>query len=151
MTKVKLLYVDDDIHIQEFVKVLFRKMNIIDVTFASNGKEALEVYEKNKYDLVITDIAMPIMGGFELIEEIKKILPTQMFMMVTGLEERENLIKAIELRVNFFVEKPIDSGKFQKVFQDAMELINQKRELELSNLLLEQYKHAMDDSTILSK
>ena len=148
---IRILYVEDDIAIQQFVKVIFKKNNISNVSFALNGKEALKVYKKESFDLVITDMIMPIMDGFELIEEIKKINPNQIFMMVTGLENKKDLIKAIELRVNFFVEKPIKPKKFMQALEDAMDVVRQKKELELSNLILKQYKHAVDTSTMLSK
>ena len=147
----KILYVEDNILIQQFVKILFKKSGIDNVVFSLNGKEALELYKKEKFDLVITDMVMPIINGFELIENIKKIDSKQIFMMVTGLEDKKDLIRAIKLRVNFFLEKPIKPKKFKQTLGDALALVNQKRELELSNLILSQYKHAMDESAILSK
>ena len=148
---IKILYAEDENSIVQFVKVLFKKNDISDVTYAFNGAEALEIYKKDHYDLIITDMIMPVMDGFELIENIKKINPGQIFMMVTGLENKEDLIRAIELRVNFFVEKPIKPKKFNQVLQESITLVNQKKELVLSNLLLKQYKDAIDTSTILSK
>ena len=151
MNNIKILYVEDDKSVIAFVKVLFKKFDITNVTFALNGLEALTLYEINKYDLVITDILMPEMDGFTLIENIKKINTEQLFMMITGLENRDDLIRAIELRVNYFIEKPILPAKFSKVIDDCFNDIKQKKELELSNLLLKQYKHAVDESTIVSK
>ena len=148
---IKILYAEDENSIVQFVKVIFKKNDMTDVTYASNGAEALEIYKKDHCDLVITDMIMPIMDGFELIENIKKINPSQIFMMVTGLENKEDLIRAIELRVNFFIEKPIKPKKFNQILKESINLINQKKELTLSNLLLEQYKQAIDSSTILSK
>ena len=148
---IKILYAEDEKSIIQFVKVLFKKNKVLNVSFAQNGKEALELYKKEAFDLVITDMIMPVMDGFELIEEIKNINPKQIFMMVTGLENKEDLIRAIELRVNFFVEKPINPKKFAQVLYDGIELVKQKKELTLSNLLLNQYKQAIDKSTILSK
>ncbi len=151
MNDIKILYVEDEKSIIEFVKILFKKRDDLSVTYAQNGKEAFALYEYDKYDIVITDMMMPIMNGFELIEKIKKTNPKQIFMMVTGLDSKEDLIRAIELRISFFVEKPIKPKKFNQVLQCSINLVNQKRELALSNLLLVQYKHAIDTSTILSK
>jgi len=151
MNNIKILYAEDDIAIVQFVKILFKKNNITKVTYAKNGKEALDLYKENSFDLVITDMIMPVMNGFELIEEIKKINNKQIFMMVTGLDNKEDLIKAIELRVNFFIEKPINPKKFTQILNESISVINQRKELELSNLLLKQYKDAIDSSTILSK
>jgi len=151
MNNIKILYVEDDKSVIAFVKVLFKNYNTANITFALNGVEALSLYESNKYDLVITDIIMPKMNGFTLIENIKKIKPEQLFMMITGLEDRDDLIRAIELRVNYFIEKPILPAKFSKVIDACFKDIQEKKELELSNLLLNQYKHAVDESTIVTK
>ena len=148
---INILYVEDEKSIIEFVKILFKKNGISRVSFVKNGAEALELYKNESFDLVITDMEMPVMDGFKLIAEIKKINPKQIFMMVTGLENKEDLVRAIELRVNFFVEKPIGPKKFSQVLHEGIELVRQKKELALSNLLLSQYKQVIDKSTILSK
>ena len=151
MNNINILYAEDDKSVIEFTKILFKKNGIQDVSFASNGIEALKLYQKVKFDLVITDIVMPEMDGFSLISNIKKINPNQIFMMITGLENREDLIKAIELRVNYFIEKPIKPTRFKTVINECFKDINDKKNAELSNLLLTQYKHAMDASAIFSK
>ena len=148
---LKILYVEDDKSVIAFIQVIFNKYNISNVTYAKNGHEGLLLYKKDQYDLVITDMIMPEMDGFELIEKIREINPKQVFMMVTGLDNRDDFIKAIELRVNFFIEKPIDPKKFISTLTDSFDLINEKKELILSNILLKQYKQAIDSSTILSK
>jgi len=151
MNNINILYAEDDKSVVEFVKILFKKNKIENVMFASNGVEALNLYAKNKFDLVIADMIMPEMDGFSLIENIKKTNPEQIFMMITGLDNREDLIKAIELRVHYFIEKPIKPTRFNKVFNECLEYIQARQESELATLLLKQYKHAIDTSAILSK
>ena len=148
---MKILYAEDQKSVIQFVKILFSEINILDVVYAENGQEALQLYKSGTFDLVITDMLMPIMNGFELIEEVKKITPKQIFMMVTGMDNKEDLIKAIELRVNFFLEKPIQPEKFNEAIQEAEALVNRRKEFELSNLLLSQYKNLVDSTNILSK
>jgi PAS domain S-box-containing protein len=148
---IKILYVDDDISIIEFVKIIFKKMSITGVIYASNGEEGLSLYQNNQFDLVITDMHMPIMDGFSLIENIKSLNPKQIFMMITATENKDDFIRAIQLRINYFIEKPINPKKFKSVLTECIEFINQKQELRLSNTLLSQYKEAIDASTILSK
>ena len=149
--KIKILYVDDDRSIIEFIKIIFKKNNIINVTYAKDGEEGLSLYEKHQYDLVITDMHMPVMDGFELIKNIRKINPKQIFTMVTATDNKDDLVKAIQLRINYFIEKPIVPKEFMSVLLESFDLIKEKKELILSNILLKQYKHAIDKSTILSK
>jgi YesN/AraC family two-component response regulator len=121
MTKqIKILYVEDEISIQKFVKILFKKNNINDVIYASNGQEALELYKNNDFELVITDVMMPVMNGFELIKEIREINSKQIFIMISGLDNKEDLIKTIKLKVNHFIEKPINQKEFKEVLQNTV-------------------------------
>ncbi|MGB5866670.1 MAG: response regulator, partial [Arcobacteraceae bacterium] len=151
MNKIKILYAEDDKSIVEFIKILLKKYDFLETEFVSNGLEALTLYEKNKFDLVITDMIMPKLDGFELIKHIRTIDSEQIVMMITGLDNKEDLIKAIDLRVHYFIEKPIKPKRFKIIFEECIEQINNKHEAELSNLLLNQYKKAIDSSTILSK
>lgn len=151
MTSMKILYAEDQTSVVQFVKLLFSEINQTDVIYAENGQEALELYKNHTFDLVITDMFMPVMDGFELIEEIKKINPKQVLMMVSGMDNKEDLIRAIELRVNFFLEKPIQVDKFNKIMQEAETLVNRRKEFELSITLLSQYKNLIDTTTIVSK
>ncbi|MEA3316072.1 MAG: response regulator [Campylobacterota bacterium] len=150
-SKISVLYVEDDMMIIDFIKRLFIRYKEFNVMYAQNGQEGLELYENNKFDLVITDMIMPIMNGFKLIEEIKKISPTQLFMLVTGLDNKEDLIKAINLRVNYFIEKPLNIKKFKSTLDEISNIIKQKQENELSKLTLEGYKLAIDNNSIVSK
>jgi PAS domain S-box-containing protein len=151
--RVSILYAEDDKSVIAFVQVLFKKIENIKITFAPNGLEALELYKKNEhgFDIVISDMLMPVMDGFELIEQIKAIKNDQIILMVTGMEEKKDLIRAIELRVNFFIEKPIKPKMFQTTLEDAINLVYKERQNALSQILLKQYKKTIDANTIVSK
>ena len=108
---INILYVEDDRFIIEFVKLILKKVNNVNVVYASNGEEGVELYKNNQFDLVITDMHMPIMDGFGLIESIRELNPKQIFMMITATENKDDLIRAIQLRINYFIEKPINPKK----------------------------------------
>ncbi|MEA3290024.1 MAG: response regulator [Campylobacterota bacterium] len=150
-SKLKILYVEDEKSIVAFVKILFKKNNISNVVYAYDGAEALEYYKKENFDIVMTDIMMPKMDGYELITNIRKINSKQIFTIITGQEKTEDLIKAIKTRANFFIQKPILPKEFQDVLKDSIDLACQKNSLDYSNMVLSQYKDAMDSTTILSK
>jgi len=150
---LNILYAEDDKSVISFIKVILKKIESVDVTFVNNGEEALELYKKdiNNYPILITDMIMPVMDGFELIENIKKLNKEQIIIMATAMENRKDLIRAIELRVNFFIEKPINPKKFKKIIDEAVELAKKNTDNKLSQLLLTQYKDTIDDSAIVSK
>ncbi|MEQ8580680.1 MAG: response regulator transcription factor [Marinoscillum sp.] len=102
----KILLVDDHDMIREGIKSYFLADNNYEVTGeASNGKEALELYEKNEYDLVLSDINMPEMDGIELIKNIKLTNPEQRILVLTMLNDIVHIKKLIATGINGFVLK----------------------------------------------
>ncbi|MCK4776894.1 MAG: response regulator [Actinomycetia bacterium] len=70
MSKIKILCIDDAKEVVDFLKVSL-ELEGYEVDIAYNGQEGLNKIEKNKYDIVITDLQMPKMDGWQLCEEIK--------------------------------------------------------------------------------
>lgn len=107
----KILVVDDE---PRNVKILQIHLNARGYTVctATNGLEALETVEKEMPDLILLDINMPKMDGFEVVERIRANETTEFIpiVMITALRDtRENRIKAIEVGADDFIEKPFDS------------------------------------------
>src|SRR6478736_1813536 len=74
VTPSRLLVVEDDPNVRDFCVRLLR-MNGYDVTSAENGQVALERLKESRYDLVLTDDHMPIMGGIEFLQELRQRHP----------------------------------------------------------------------------
>jgi CheY-like chemotaxis protein len=101
----RILVVDDEPFVCDAVKMMLA-FDGHQVDSAGSGKEALELFEKGKYDLVITDYAMPAMKGDELAVAIKSRAPAQPVVMITAYAE---MLKASNnpLRgVDFIISKP---------------------------------------------
>jgi CheY-like chemotaxis protein len=110
-----VLYVEDEIDTrQSLAKVLSRYFK--KVACASNGKEALDFYHKEKFDLVLTDIDMPIMDGFELIREIRKLNKLQPIIVSSGHKHDHRLtLEMLSYGVIGFLEKPINFDDFHAI------------------------------------
>ena len=101
-----ILFVDDDlmnIRISEFIMKDDPLYKIVSVT---SGREALELIDKLKIDLIILDVEMPDMDGFETLKEIRKKYDTPVAFM-TGNKDIETIQKAAELGVEDYIGKPI--------------------------------------------
>ena len=91
MDKLKILYVEDDEGTREIMQLQFKR-EFSDVLAAGDGKEALEIYNKDKPDVVITDLSMPVMSGFEMIEIIRSMDKDIPIIVISAYrEEAENL------------------------------------------------------------
>jgi len=81
------------------------------VTLAHDGREGLTAILKTMPDLVLSDISMPLMSGFELLERLVSLAPrfaTMPFVFITALTDRDNELKGRKLGADDYVTKPID-------------------------------------------
>lgn len=106
MNKFKLLIVDDE---ERIIKVLsdFFKKNNFDVKTARNGEEALDKFYDSKFDAVILDIMMPVMDGYTVLKEIRKISKIPVIMLTAKAEEYD-VLKGYELCADEYVAKPFN-------------------------------------------
>jgi DNA-binding NtrC family response regulator len=108
---LNILIVDDDIEILEVYKIALEPGNF-KCTTECNSKRALELYkstsnsDKNKFDVVITDIRMPEMSGIELLKQIKDIDKTARVIMMTGFNDLETQNEANIYKPYAFLRKP---------------------------------------------
>jgi len=75
---------------------------------ASDGEEAVDLVESRMPDLLITDIRMPVLGGLELVDRIRRTNPDLRIIIVSGYSEFEYARRAIELGVDEYILKPVD-------------------------------------------
>ncbi len=102
-----LLYVEDDYDAQEHMQMILED-DIKEMYQAYNGEEGLRLFKEKKPDIIVTDINMPVMDGLSMANEIKKINNEQPIVVISALDNRETLLKAINMGIDYFVPKPID-------------------------------------------
>jgi len=93
--KSKILIVDDDAYIRELFTDYFERKGL-DVFEAQNGKEALQYYESIQPDIILSDVQMPVMDGFELAEKVRAKNPEQKIFLMTGLYFEHDIMKKLE-------------------------------------------------------
>src|SRR5213080_5354447 len=101
----RILVVDDEPFVCDAVKMMLTFDGHI-VETASNGKEALAMFEKGKFDLVITDFAMPSMKGDELAAAIKARAPNQPVVLITAYAEMLQASGKPLKGIDFVISKP---------------------------------------------
>lgn len=147
---LNVLYVEDDAitreALLEFLTEVTKK-----VYTAEDGKKALKIYEKENIDVLISDIKMPEMNGFELIKKIREKDRDIPVIVTTAYDEVDYLVECIELGVNHFLLKPIETDKLYEILKKIVENLSMQKNLVHLAYLLAEYKNAIDVSTILIK
>ncbi len=119
---ISVLYAEDDLvtkkQYEEVFEVFFKEVKSVE-----NGKEAIEEYNKKRYDLIITDLTMPIMDGIDLISEALKLNPSQHIIIMTAHNTNENLRSSIDFQVDGILLKPVSIDKLFQVLYRVCHLI----------------------------
>jgi two-component system response regulator NreC len=106
MQKIKVLIVDDHTLVRDGIRALLALVADIRVVGeAANGKQALEMVKRLAPDIVLMDLAMPIMSGLEATRRIRKRFPGTKVLALTQYEDREYIVPTIEAGARGFISK----------------------------------------------
>jgi signal transduction histidine kinase/ActR/RegA family two-component response regulator len=118
--KARILVIDDE----EFVRsVLSRTLAQADhqVTLAEDGGKGVQIFKEGKFDIVLTDLGMPGVSGWEVCRMIKEVSPRTPVGMITGWGDERNRSKMEEYGLDFFISKPFDLAQILNVVAETME------------------------------
>lgn len=106
MAKTRVLIVDDHTLVRDGIRALLALATDIEVVGeASNGKEALDMVRDLSPDLVLMDLAMPLMGGLEATRRLRKEFPNVKVLALTQYDDREYIVPVIEAGARGFISK----------------------------------------------
>jgi DNA-binding NtrC family response regulator len=105
--KSRILVVDDEDALRTVLSTELKGEGY-DVETASDGDEAISVVQNKKFDLLLLDIKMPKVDGFEVLKFVKKGFPAIKVIMLTGFADLKNAIESKKLGAEDFVSKPYD-------------------------------------------
>ncbi|ECP5965882.1 response regulator transcription factor [Campylobacter jejuni] len=140
-----ILVVEDEIKTREsLINVLSERFS--KVIGAQNGDEGLKKFKKFKPDLVITDIAMPIMDGLDMAREIKEISDDVPIVVLSAYSEKERLLRSIDIGIDKYLIKPID---IEELFKVLDYLIGEKIEANMLVKISEEYQFNKTKRTLI--
>jgi signal transduction histidine kinase len=126
--KMKILLVDDEEDIRDVLE-----MSLTDLGFkvrtAENGIEALKLYKKIVFPIVLTDIKMPGMDGIELLQNLKRDNPDIEVVMITGHGDMDLAIKSLKYEATDFITKPVNVDALEISLKRVQDRIVMKRQL----------------------
>lgn len=116
----KVLIVDDAAFMRMMIKNVLTQNGYEVAGEASNGQEALVLYDKLKPDLVTLDITMPEMDGIQTLKELLKMDPSANVIMVTAMGQQQLVIEAIQVGAKDFVVKPFQPDRLLEAVRKAL-------------------------------
>lgn len=138
----KILVVEDDLSIQEVITEFLSDAGyLVDAT--DNGQKAYELFKENNYDLIITDVMMDIMDGYDLVKLIRKHDNEVKIIMLTALQEEYNEVKGFDLGVNDYISKPFP---FKVLLKRVEAQLKQEKPniIQVDNIVLNDKAHTVE-------
>lgn len=133
----KVLVAEDEQTIRYVLRRLLERDGL-EVVCAENGAEALELFEQERPDLVMLDVMMPVMNGFEVCEKLKsrpenKLIPV---IIVTASSSKENRMHGLEIGADDFLSKPVDHVELIARVRSLLRIKRYTDELERAEAVL---------------
>lgn len=134
----RVLLVDDEV---EFIEGLSQRLEVrgLKVTTATGGEEAVRIADRQEFDAIILDLAMPGMDGLETLRRIRANHPDAEIIMLTGHGSIKSGIQAIKLGAEDFLNKPVDIKLLLRKISEA----KAKRALILRKQSLDEIEHIL--------
>lgn len=133
-----ILVVDDENGVRQSFNMVLK--DDYHVLLASNGEEAMEIFKKNRIDLILMDIRLPDTDGISLLKKLKEIEPNTEIIMVTAVKEIKTAVKAIKIGAYEYVIKPFVVDDVLTIIGRALEKGRLVREVTYLRSELERYK-----------
>jgi len=132
----RILLIDDE---PDIVRVLSMSLRAdgYEVIPAHSGVEGIEIFEKERPDIVLTDIKMPGMDGIEVLKKVKSIHPQSEVIIITGHGDIDNTIEALQYGASDFINKPVRDEALSIALKRARDKLEIKRQLKEYTLDLE--------------
>jgi two-component system response regulator PilR (NtrC family) len=127
----KILVVDDEQSLRDVLSIMLKRAGYT-VTTVADGEEAIELLNKEIFDLVITDLRMPKVDGMEVLKAVKSASPETVVLIVTAFATADSAVEAMKQGAYDYLTKPFQVDEVQLIIRNALE----KRRLTTENILL---------------
>jgi len=110
----RILIVDDDeLIVESFERVFEEYANSFDIDKTTDGKKALKLIDKNRYDLVITDLVMPEIDGIQVLRKVKEVQPDSEVILITAYSSTGSALDAMHFGAFDYIPKPFDLSELK--------------------------------------
>lgn len=125
----QILIADDEKQERQVIRFLLDKYQFpVQITEASNGREALKLLEKRAYDILLTDIKMPFVDGLALAENAREHFPDMLIIFFSGYDDFDYVKQALSLHVVNYILKPVNPEEFSKTISSVLAQLKEREE-----------------------
>jgi two-component system response regulator PilR (NtrC family) len=118
--RAKILIIEDEKSMREVLSILLEGEGY-DIVAAPDSVEAMNLLNRDIFDMVITDIKMPKISGFEILKKVHEISPDTLVIMITAFGTTESAIEAMQLGAYDYIHKPFKIDEIRVVVRNAIE------------------------------
>jgi two-component system response regulator PilR (NtrC family) len=117
-----ILVVDDEPSIREFLQIMLAREGY-EVSCAEDGREAITLFEKSPFDVVLADIRMPKSSGFEVLNRIKELSPGTKVIMITAYASFESAVESMKEGAYDYIAKPFNVDEVKRTVSNALQSV----------------------------
>ncbi len=128
----RILIAEDDIGLRKGLEEMMKEENY-EVVAVDDGKKVLDEIKNKDFDVLLTDLVMPELGGMELLTEVKRIRPEMKVIIITAFATIDSAVEAIKKGASDYIEKPFKINEVQNTVRKVLE--ESKFEKESKNLV----------------
>lgn len=128
MRKTRVLIIDDDQSMLELAEFHLQAQGY-EAARAETGEEGLKLVEGSRFDVILTDLQLPDLGGIEVVKRLKEISPESEIIMISGHGSVAKAVEATKAGAFYFVEKPVEFEELMVLIEKAAERGQQAEEI----------------------
>src|SRR5215831_10732777 len=128
MTKRRVLIIDDDESMLELAEFHLQAQGY-EAARAETGEKGLKLVEGGRFDVILTDLQLPDLGGIEVVRRLKEIAPDSEIIMISGHGSVSKAVEATKAGAFYFVEKPVEFEELMVLIEKAIERGQQAEEI----------------------
>ena len=153
---ISVLYIENKYQ-EDSIKIKLLKKIFLDINLVQNAEDGLEKYiefnaKNGKYfDLIITDLNLPIMSGIDMLENIKELNKNQRTLIVSDYAKKDDFINIIELGIDGYLQKPVNITKCIHLLEKIVERINVTKQKEIDLTFIDNLTKLQNRSALLKQ
>jgi DNA-binding response OmpR family regulator len=128
LQSLTLLYAEDEVGIRQNIADSLRYY-VKEVYEANDGKEAYEIYEEKKPDIILSDIHMPNVNGLDFVKKVRETNREIPIVMITAHTDKEYLLQAVELHMEKYIVKPIDLDELFEALEKCINILDSNKKV----------------------